>query len=177
MKKYEAEWVPTFDKWAAAPLLLHQAVVVRWWWWWQWWWWWRLWEHPQWVQLVYVVHGALIERFRVVDGADDPGQRRRGPTEATVHPGAMTHTFQLHLSGQVAVSAVVQALHAVGHLSGVWIRGEADQCRQLLSTCKRDFYMERMTSEEGGAHVAHKRFWCWWELICHFEPFSNSFKF
>lgn len=70
----------------------------------------------------------------IVDGADGSGERRRGATEALVHPGPVFHTVQLtlHLPGQVAVSTVVQALHAVRHLrlslsaAGVWIRGESE---------------------------------------------------
>lgn len=51
----------------------------------------------------------------VVDGADNPGDRWRGVTEAMVHPGSIAHTFHLavHLAGQVAVGAVVQTLHVV----------------------------------------------------------------
>lgn len=84
-----------------------------------------------WFQFVYAVHGALEKGFGVVDGADNSGDRRRGATEAPVHPGPVAHTVQLtlHLSGQVAVGTVVQALHAVRHprlslcTAGVWIRG------------------------------------------------------
>lgn len=51
----------------------------------------------------------------VVDSADNPGDRRRGAAEAVVHPGSFTCAFHLalHLSGQVAVGAIVQALHLV----------------------------------------------------------------
>lgn len=49
----------------------------------------------------------------VIDSADTPEYRRRGAAEAMVHPGSFTRAFHLalHLSGQVAVGAVVQALH------------------------------------------------------------------
>lgn len=49
----------------------------------------------------------------VVDGADNPGDGRRGAAEAMVDPGSFTSTFHLalHLSSQVAVGAVVLALH------------------------------------------------------------------
>lgn len=87
-------------------MFLHQALVSGWW---------FLWERTGCVQFVHAVHGALKEGLGVVDGANSSGQGRRGAAEALVHPSPVAHAVQLalHLSGEVAVGPVVQALHAV----------------------------------------------------------------
>lgn len=75
---------------------------------------WRLlWEWAEPVQFVHAVHGALVGGLGVVDGAYSSGQRWRGVAEALVYPGPIAHAVQLalHLSSQVAVGPVVQALH------------------------------------------------------------------
>lgn len=106
-----AECVPTFDKRAAASLFLHQTFLSG--------WWFLCWmvERAGGVQFVNAIHGALEERLRVVDGADDSGKGRRRAGVALVHPGAIAHAVQLvlHLPGKVAVGPVVQALHAARH--------------------------------------------------------------
>lgn len=70
----------------------------------------------KWVQLVRALYRAQKVGLAGVDGADNTGDRRRGAAEAVVHPGALIRAFDLalHLSGQVAVGAVVQALHLAG---------------------------------------------------------------
>lgn len=97
--------VLTFDKGAAASSFLCHSLVRGWG---------FLWELIWGVNFVHAIHGVLEERLGAVDGADNPRQGQRGPTVAMVHPGPVTHTLQLalHSPAQVALSPVVQALHA-----------------------------------------------------------------
>lgn len=98
--------LPTFDKGAASCSLLPEAWVqgLR-----------LLWcERAGGGQFAHAIDGALEGGLGIVDGADNSRQGWRGATVAPVHTGAIPQAvqFALHPPSEVALSPVVQALHA-----------------------------------------------------------------
>lgn len=113
-----------------------------------------LWQGSDGLHFVNAVHGVLEERVGAVDGAHHSGDGQRGVAEALVHPATVANVILLlHEACQVALSSVVETLHALGvrpvfAFSSVWRvkLGEDLSKPELLSACPGKDYNGRVTS-------------------------------